>query len=341
MVRKMFEKAGMVSGLQPPLKQPADAATDGDPVRTKTAPGTMMGFLSVQSTAIREAEALKSRVRALEEEAPLRKLDPSVVKPSKWANRHEATFGTADFTELKAEIADAGGNIQPIKVRPVGVLNGSTPSSEQTYEVIFGHRRHRACAELGLPILATVEEASDVSLFEQMERENRGRKNLSAWEQGMMYRRALDDGLYNSLRRLSESLNVDLSLVSKSVSLARLPEAVVAAFKSPLDIQFRWAAPLAEAMQKDPEGTLARARAITEAPGSQEAGEVLSKLIGLTEFEPGRTASKSLKISKAGKVAGKLVEDAKGRVVIRLEAGALPATKRQALIKAIESVLRS
>ena len=341
MVRKMFEKAGMVSGLQPTLKPATDAATDRDSVRTKTAPGTMLGFLSVQSNAIREAEELKSRVKALEEEAPLRKLDPSIVKPSKWANRHEATFGTADFAELKAEIAAAGGNIQPIKVRPVGVLNGSTPPSVQTYEVIFGHRRHRACAELGIPILAAVEEASDISLFEQMERENRGRKNLSAWEQGMMYRRALDDGLYNSLRRLSESLNVDLSLVSKSVSLARLPEAVVAAFKSPLDIQFRWAAPLAEAMQKDPEGTLARARAITEAPSGQEASEVLSKLIGRAEPEPGRPGSKALKISTAGKVAGKLVEDAKGRVVIRLNAGALPASKRQALIKAIEGVLKS
>ena len=29
-------------------------------------------------------------------------------------------------------------------------------------------------------------------LFEAMERENRARRNLSAWEQGMMYRRALE-----------------------------------------------------------------------------------------------------------------------------------------------------
>jgi ParB family chromosome partitioning protein len=58
-----------------------------------------------------------------------------------------------------------------------------------------------------------------------------------------MYRKALDEGLYPSLRKLAESVKVDVSLVSKSVSLARLPEAVVAAFPSPLDIQFRWAQP--------------------------------------------------------------------------------------------------
>ncbi|EFK95109.1 parB-like partition protein, partial [sediment metagenome] len=113
--------------------------------------------------------------------------------------------------------------------------------------------------ELGLPVQAMVVDMSDQQLFEAMERENRARKNLSAWEQGTMYRRALDEGLYPSQRRLAESLGVDVSLVSKSLSLARLPEAVVGAFASPLEIQFRWAQPLAEALQKDPDGVLARA----------------------------------------------------------------------------------
>ena len=56
-------------------------------------------------------------------------------------------------------------------------------------------------------------DATDQELFEQMERENRSRSDLSAWEQGAMYRRALDDGLYPSLRQLAESLDVDPSLV--------------------------------------------------------------------------------------------------------------------------------
>jgi len=185
-----------------------------------------------------------------------------------------------------------------------------------------------------------MEEASDVSLFEQMERENRGRKNLSAWEQGAPYRRALDDGLYSSLRRLAEGLGVDVSLVSKSVSLARLPEPVVAAFQSPLDIQFRWAAPLTEAMQKDPDGTLSRARAISEARGNLGAATILAKLVGLPESAPGRSPSPPLTISKAGKVAARLTADAKGRAVVRFEAGALPESKRKALVKVIEEFLK-
>ncbi len=340
MVRKMFEKAGMIPGLQPGVKPVVDPLAAADPARTKTAPGTMMGFLTAQSTAIQEAEALKERVKALEGGTPLRKLDPAAIKPSKWANRHEASFLHAEFQELKVEIAAAGGNVQPIKVRPVPVLNGSTPPGEPTYELIFGHRRHRACKELGIPVLAAIEEASDVSLFEQMERENRGRKNLSAWEQGAMYRRALDDGLYSSLRRLAEGLAVDVSLVSKSVSLARLPEVVVAAFESPLDIQFRWAAPLAEAMQKDPEGTLSRAQGIANARGDLIATAILARLIGLPDPAPSKPTSQALKISKAGKIAATLTEDSKGRAVVRFEAGVLPASKRKALVKAIEDLLQ-
>jgi len=338
MVRKMFEKAGMIPGLQAGPKSVAEAV---DPTKSKTAPGTMMGFLTAQSSVMVEAEALKERVKTLEGESPLRKLDPATVKPSKWANRHEASFLTAEFQELKAEIATAGGNVQPVKVRPVRVLNGSTPPTDATYELIFGHRRHRACLDLGIPVLAAIEEASDVSLFEQMERENRGRKNLSAWEQGTMYRKALDDGLYSSLRRLSEGLGVDVSLVSKSVSLARLPEPVVAAFQSPLDIQFRWAAPLAEAMQKDPEGTLERARALAEARGDLNAAGVFSKVIGLLDPVLNGLTPTPLTISKAGKMAGKLTADSKGRAVVRFEAGALPESKRKALVKVIEDFLKA
>lgn len=340
MARKMFEKAGLIPGLQTGPKPAGDIAAAAEVAKPKTAPGTMMGFLTAQSGAVQEAEALKARVKSLEQEAPLQKLDPSIIRPSKWANRHDASFLTADFQELKAEIAAAGGNVQPIKVRPVSVLNRSTLVGGPTFELIFGHRRHRACLELGIPVLAAIEEASDVSLFEQMERENRGRKNLSAWEQGTMYRRALDDGLYSSLRKLAEGLGVDVSLVSKSVSLARLPEAVVAAFQSPLDIQFRWAAPLTEAVQKDPEGTLTRARAIAETRGELSAATILSKLLGQPEPTHGRLASSALTISKAGKVAARLTADAKGRALVRFEAGALPESRHKALAKIIEDFLR-
>ncbi len=351
MARKMFEKAGLIPGLQVLTKPVGEAGQPAAPPKARTAPGTMMDFLTSQSSAVQEADVLRARVKSLEEQAPLQKLHPSLIKPSRWANRHESAFQRPDFAELKAEIEAAGGNVQPIKVRPLPlaagtvpttnlVLNRSTPDPAPSYELIFGHRRHRACLELGLPVLATIEEATDTSLFEQMERENRGRKNLSAWEQGTMYRRALDDGLYPSLRRLAESLGVDVSAVSKSVSLARLPDAVVAAFPSPLDIQFRWAAPLAEAMQKDPEGTMARAKALSESRGSLNAAAVYATVIGAQAEAAAPAVQAELPIAKAGKTVGKLTADSKGRARVSFEAGVLPASKHKALIRLIEELLK-
>jgi ParB family chromosome partitioning protein len=340
MARKIFEKAGLIPGLPAQPKPAAEASPGTEPPKAKTAPGTMMGFLTAQSSVVQEAEVLRARVKSLEQDAPLQRLDPSKIRPSKWANRHEASFQSTEFQALKAEIAAAGGNVQPIKVRPAPVLNGSTPAAPPAYELIYGHRRHRACLELGIPVTATVEDVSDLGLFEQMERENRGRKNLSAWEQGMMYRRALDDGLYGSLRRLAESLGIDVSLVSKSVALARLPDAVIQAFKSPLDIQFRWAAALTEVMQRDPEGTLSRAKTLSASPDALPPTAILDELLGRKVPGKDKGVASELAIHKAGNLAATLSTDKKGRVLVRFEAQALPEGRYKDLVKAIEDFLK-
>ena len=98
--------------------------------------------------------------------------------------------------------------------------DGAAQAAQQGYEIVYGHRRHRACLDLGLPVLAVVEEVGEQQLFEQMERENRARADLSAWEQGMMYARALDQGLYPSNRQLAQAIGRDLGDVGKALSLA-------------------------------------------------------------------------------------------------------------------------
>lgn len=70
----MFEKAGLIPSLQAGVKPAGDSAPAAEPPKAKTAPGTMMGFLTAQSGAVQEAEALRARVKSLEGEAPLRKL---------------------------------------------------------------------------------------------------------------------------------------------------------------------------------------------------------------------------------------------------------------------------
>ena len=344
MSKKLAAKAGLIQALNlPPVAaQRAAAEPAPEPARPKTAPGSMLQFMSSQSAAIKEAEDLKERLKAFDGASPVRLLDPQTIRPSKWANRHDASFESADFAELKSEIESAGGNVQPVRVRPLPrVLNGSTGGAE--YEIVFGHRRHRACLELGIPVRALVEDASDQELFEAMERENRGRKNLSAWEQGCMYRKALDEGLYPSLRKLAESVKVDVSLVSKSVSLARLPEAVVAAFPSPLDIQFRWAQPLSEALQKDPDGVLQRAKRLKEEGRALAPVQVFERLCKPSEdaVSSDRLEVSSHRLLRQGKLAATVQSDAKGRVTVKLEPASITPERYQELLNWLDGFVKA
>lgn len=350
MGKKLLEKAGMILGPQGSPRPPAVAetptaaaaapASEPPAARPKTAPGAMLQFMSAQSGTLQEMEALREKVRAFDGATPLRDLDPRLIVPSKWANRHAAALADAEFEALKEEIREAGGVVQPIKVRPIPVLNGSTPAGEARYEVVFGHRRHRACLELGIAVAAVVEELSDQALFQQMERENRQRKNLSAWEQGCMYRQAIDAGLYSSLRKLAEAIDVDVSLVSKAIALARLPEAVVAAFASPLDIQFRWAAPLSELVQRDPDALLARARELQGAGGGQlSAPQVFAALTAPRALETPKEHEAGLDIIRDGTKVAVLSTDRRGRTLLTFERGALPEDRRREFLRLVETFL--
>ncbi|WP_257865241.1 ParB/RepB/Spo0J family partition protein [Variovorax sp. ZS18.2.2] len=327
---------------------PAESVTANAPpaaAKPKTAPGTLAGFMSTQSTAVQENEQLKAQLQVFDGALPTRKLDPATIRPSKWANRDESSFSGPDFEQFKEEIVSAGGNVQPIKVRRIeggnsgGVGPSNPPGVSFTYEIVFGHRRHRACLELGLPVLALVADTDDRNLFVQMERENRNRADLSAWEQGVMYARALDEGLYPSNRQLASAIGRDLSDVGRAISLARLPKPIIDAFARPLDLQFRWAKPLNDAQQSDPEKLLSRAKALHGKATAMAPKSIFEALVGLESADEHSSAG-TVEIKVRGKPMAKLMSDAKGRPIVRFT-NAFTTKDRQSLVKLLEGFLQS
>lgn len=360
--RKLSDKASKLdfSSLPalPPQSHPTtrvdEQGNQGGAYRPKTAPGAMMAFaVDARSELIKENErlkaaadevvTLKSKVSELASELQqwdgaiaTRRLDPKQIRRSRWANRHEHSFNDHDFSVLKDEILAAGGNVQPIKVRHIG-----KDSTDEVFEIVFGHRRHQACLELNLPVLSTIENISDQGLFVEMDRENRSRKNLSPWEQGVMYLNALNDGLFPSQRKLSEAVGIDLSALGKALNLARLPVSVVKAFQSPLDIQYRWAKPLTDALVRDGAGLLARAEALaamTDRPASKAVFEHLVHglpLGGGTVPPP----SKSEVIKVNGNPLGVFHVHPDGSIMVQLKAGALPSKRVSDLLKLVSNFL--
>lgn len=270
MGKKLLAKAELVLAPRGPITPGSHVSGREDSAKPKTAIGAMAQFTDRQSTAIKEASLLKEQMREFEGSLPTKRLDPRLIVRSRWANRHDLSFVGPDFDGLKEDIAAQGGNVQPIKVRRV------TDSGK--YEIIFGHRRHQACHELGLEVLAIIEDLDDKHLFIEMDRENRQRKDLRPYEIGVMYAKALDEGLFASARRLAEEVGIDQSQLTKALALARLPSDILKSFANPLDLQYRWVSDLNGALQQDPEYVLGIAKAILAESPRPTSGEVLRRL---------------------------------------------------------------
>ena len=349
------DKASKINFAGLPAVSPAAGAAtipaaDTEARRPRTAPGAMMEFAHGQrSELVRENEELRARadkadeLRSRLDEAIVdlqgwegakaaRLLDPAEIRHSRFANRDVRNFAGEAFEALKSEVASAGGNVQPIKVRP---------AADGGYEVVFGHRRLEACRQLGLPVLAMIDSIDDQALFVEMDRENRSRKDLSPWEQGIMYRRALADGLFPSNRKLADAVGADLSAVGKALALADLPSEVVEAFPTPFEIQFRWSKPLKDALDADSAALLARAKVLKASGAALAAADVFARLVAGDRkgVEPFHVPA-ALDIAVASGKVGSLSFNAKGVATVTLAAGVLAPAKAAGLQKAIEQFLR-
>ena len=317
------------SAQQPQPKFPP-VPTAGAP---RTGPGQMLQFRGQMLAVEGELGKLRDRLKEHEGSTPTRKLDPQAVVPSRWANRHPGSFSTAEFARLKQDIELAGGNVQPISVRVLIDKPGR-------YEIVFGHRRHRACSELGIPVLATIDGnvVSDHELFLAMDRENRERADLSPYEQGAMYRRALDEKLYPSNRRLAEALGVSHTWVANVLLVADLPAPVVECFRSPLEIQHRHAKSLSDALETDRKGVLRRAEKLRAQERPKAAAAIVGALVGTSNVvaEP---AHHPLEVD--GKPVGRWSRDGAGRLTVQIEAAHLNDDRHLAVLKSIVASLKA
>lgn len=299
--------------------------------RAESKPRTAAGELLAERRSGLEVEnaRLNSQLGELQAEvqkwagaSPVLALDPHLVEPSRFANRLAESFASDDFALFREEIRASGGNVQPIKVAPIP---GTTP---QRYTIVFGHRRHRACLEEGLPVHAIVENLTESAQFVEMERENRGRRDLSAYEQGVWYLRACSPtipadkgslpgwGLFASKADLAAALGIDKGNVSKACQIAELPEAVLDAFPSRNEIQFNWATALHRAMKESKTTLIARANGLSRERGAgkgMSAKDVYTSLVAGPEA-PAEAGGLDMEvIGKAGRAIAHVIRDKKGR----------------------------
>lgn len=253
-------------------------------------------------------------------------IQPHLIQPSRFANRHPHSFSGPEFEELKSAIRQRGGNTQPIIVRPVQrqIEAEAAEDPEQglaLYEIVSGHRRHQACRELGCAVRAIVMPAlSDHELTQAMHDENHARSNLTPWEAGCMYKQWLAEGLYTSQARLAAAIDRSPADVSRAIALVTLPEPVIQAFESPLALQYKDADELKQLLQLKQEAVLQRAQALAELPRRKSRAEVLRLLkeAALGESVGSTNAARKALLKHKEQALAQVVWDAQGRGQITL-----------------------
>jgi ParB family chromosome partitioning protein len=256
----------------------------------RSAQGAFLTHMISESKVMAENKILKSELEKAKDIIPVKLIAPELIKPSKFSNRLEINFESADFEELKKSISESSVNVQPIKVR-------ETPGGEGDYEIVYGHRRHRACLELGIPVAAIViKEMTEKQLFCEMEKENQFRKNVSPYEQGLLYKKVLDSGLYDSALSLSKDIGVEQAIISKSVSLINLPIEIAKSFPDVTAIQFNWITPLKKAYEKASSKVINEALEISKDVIRPAAVDIYKRLVASANKKDGRVSPMKSKL---------------------------------------------
>ena len=137
-----------------------------------------------------------------------------------------------------------------------------------------------------------------------------------------MYLRALDEGLFPSQRKLAEAVGIDLSALGKALNLARLPSVVIQAFPSPLDIQYRWAKPLTDALAENESTVLSKAESLARESNKGSAKVVFEHLVNDAPLGGGTVPPpiETTVIKSFGKQVGLLSVHRNGSVNVQLDA---------------------
>lgn len=169
------------------------------------------------------------------------KVDPNRCRLWRFADRPE---NEAQHARSLAESFRREGQLQPAVVR---LIEGD---SEHDYEIIAGQVRWRAALMAGTQLAVVIRECNDTEAFRIMLAENDERRNLSDYAKARRFRKALDEGLYDSKSELANNFDLSLPALSYYLAFAELPEEIFANVEDKNVITARWGYELAQAYRR-------------------------------------------------------------------------------------------
>ncbi len=308
--------------------EPAEAAGTPAPAPPREAPPER-----ARATTLLGRESALARVASGEvRQVTQLLLDPARVRIWPGNARSYAHLSEANCRELIDSIIAEGGQKVPAVVRRVD------GDPEHDFEVIAGTRRHwsigwlRAHSYPDMQFVAQVAQLDDEAAFRLADLENRARADVSDLERARNYLDALKTHYGNHQTRMAERLKLSKGWLSKMLKVATIPDAVIAAFAAPSDVQLKPAYALAQALD-DKEAARAIGATAKEIAREQarrrEAGdlpcpapEVLRRLIDAPKRQAGDEQPEPYRYAtKYGRTALSVQSANRQGVTIRLHAG--------------------
>ena len=225
------EQLAAANSAAPAAAQPAEQAPriSAGPVRTM---GLTLDRLELERKSLEDA---------LAQGGGIVELAPEQIEGSFAADRFAEASDPA-FEALKASIAESGQEV-PILVRPLAEKPGQ-------YQAAYGHRRLRACRQLGIKVKALVKPLSDAALVVAQGLENSARVDLSFIEKASFALGLEQKGFDRST--IMAALATDKTELSKMIAAASaLPAGIARAIgPAPKAGRRRWLQ-LAERLERE------------------------------------------------------------------------------------------
>ena len=168
------------------------------------------GVIGATQRSLSDLREQRDQLQALVEAGVGLEFDPQHIDPSPFPDRLPDD-SDVDFEAFKRLIAEEGQKV-PIQVR-------RHPSVEGRYQVVYGHRRWRAAAELGIKLKATVLALSDSELVVAQGIENAARQDLSWIERALFAWRMDEAGI--KARDIRAALSIDDPELARMRSVCR------------------------------------------------------------------------------------------------------------------------
>lgn len=247
---------------------------------------------------------------------PTIKLKPAECSIWPGNARDYALLNVDRVRSLIESIQTENGNRIPVVVR-------RTPQAELQYELVIGTRRHWAISWLNanhypeIELVAIIEDLDDESAFRLADIENREREDISDLERGQNYKVAVDTYYDGIQARLADRVKISKSMLARYIGLTEIPQTIISAFNSPMDIHVRHSDKLLPALRTAALRERMEQAAVDIAAeqsfrqsGDEEpisGADVVARLIKATTSRPGRAQKAT--IEAKGSTIGQVDRD--------------------------------